>query len=95
MQFQSQASVLKSTHVPILPNVEDTTVIPDASSSFYESLLSWRELNLTSAFTAFGDEVDQLSKSMNLLLHNWKEVVDVWDKALQKGEVDSFEPLFE
>ncbi|KZO93884.1 hypothetical protein CALVIDRAFT_600365 [Calocera viscosa TUFC12733] len=94
-RFQSQASVLKHTHVPVLPSVEDTTVIPDASSSFYESLLSWRELNLTVSFTAFADEVDQLAKSMNLLLHNWQQVVEVWDHALRKAEVDALEPMFD
>ncbi|KZT58714.1 hypothetical protein CALCODRAFT_451310 [Calocera cornea HHB12733] len=94
-RFQSQAAVLKSTHIPVLPSVEDTTVIPDASSSFYESLFSWRELNLTSSFTAFADEVDQLTKSMNLLLHNWQQIVDVWVDAVGKAEVDALEPLFD
>ncbi|EJT96886.1 hypothetical protein DACRYDRAFT_119713 [Dacryopinax primogenitus] len=92
-KFRSQASLLKSTHVPILPSIEDTTTIDDASSSFHESLASWRELNLTLSFTEFADEIDPLTKSMNLLLHNWQQVIGIWINAFKKAELDALQAL--
>lgn len=67
----------------------------DNSSHFYESLNHWRELNLTHAFSQFTREVQPLSASMPLLLHNWQEVVKIWMAAVETADDEGLKPLLE
>ena len=67
----------------------------DNSSHFYESLQHWKELNLTHAFSQFTKEVEPLSASMPLLVHNWQEVVGVWMKSVESADDEGLKPLLE
>ena len=63
----------------------------DTDSHFHEALLHWQELNLAPAFLKFARDADPLSASMPLLLHNWKEIVELWFGALEESDDEADE----
>lgn len=67
----------------------------DNDSHFHESLLDWRELNLAPAFIRFAKQADGLSASMALLVHNWKEITDIWLEAVDSADDEALKPLLE
>lgn len=64
-------------------------------SLFHVSLIDWRELNLSPAFVRFAGKADGLSTSMAMLLHNWKEIVDLWLEAVDSADDEALKPLLE
>jgi len=58
-------------------------------------LQHWRQLNLAPVFLQFAQKVDLLSASMPLLLHNWKEIVDLWMGALKVADDEGSRALLE
>lgn len=60
-----------------------------------QSLEHWRELNLTLGFLNYANKVQALSASMPLLLHNWKEVVDLWLDAVEVADDEALKALLE
>ena len=67
----------------------------DTDSHFHEALLHWQELNLAPAFLKFARDVDSLSASMPLLLHNWKEIVELWFGALEESDDEGLRAILE
>lgn len=67
----------------------------DTDSHFREALLHWQELNLAPAFLKFARDADPLSASMPLLLHNWKEVVELWLGALEESDDEGLRAILE
>jgi len=55
----------------------------------------WRQLNLAPAFVRFAQIVDPLSASMPLLLHNWREIVDIWIGASESSDDEGLCALLE
>ncbi|KAG2115669.1 armadillo-type protein [Suillus cothurnatus] len=84
-KHQSYKKSLKEVH---LPSALDLTKfdhdISDNESHFYLALQQWRQLNLSPAFVQFANKVDSLSISMPILLHNWKEIIALWNSLLNK-----------
>jgi U3 small nucleolar RNA-associated protein 20 len=60
-----------------------------------EALDHWRQLNLAPSFIRFANKADSLSASMPLLLHNWKDVVDMWIEAFEVSDNEDLHPLLE
>ncbi|KZT18582.1 hypothetical protein NEOLEDRAFT_1246369 [Neolentinus lepideus HHB14362 ss-1] len=86
-KHQSYNASLKDVHLPsalALSNFDHE--IPAGSSHFREAIDNWRQLNLSPAFLAFANRVDGLSASMPLLLHHWREIVDLWTIALDESD---------
>ncbi|KAG1731833.1 armadillo-type protein [Suillus paluster] len=95
-KHQSYKKSLKEVH---LPSALDLTKfdhdIPDNESHFYLALQQWRQLNLSPAFIQFAKKVDPLSISMPLLLHNWKEIIDLWKGALDASDHEALKALLD
>jgi U3 small nucleolar RNA-associated protein 20 len=67
----------------------------DNESHFHEALNHWMQLNLAPSFIRFANKTDSLSASMPLLLHNWKEIVDLWIEAFEVADDEGLRPLLE
>ncbi|KAF9234004.1 hypothetical protein BU15DRAFT_29792, partial [Melanogaster broomeanus] len=95
-KYQSYAESLKEVH---LPSAFDLTKfdhdIADNESHFYVSLQQWKQLNLSSAFIQFAHRADPLSLSMPLLLHNWREIVRLWEAAIDAADDEALRALLE
>lgn len=79
----------------ILRTQHSLELAQDNESHFHEALLDWRELNLAPAFVRFANRVDGLSASMALLVHHWKEIIDIWLEAVDNGDDEALKPLLE
>jgi hypothetical protein len=77
----------------LLLTLPSLPLLQENQSSFNEALNHWRELNLTTTFINFAGQTNGISRSMALLLHHWKEVVDFWLAAMSKADDESFRPL--
>ncbi|KAG1788657.1 armadillo-type protein [Suillus plorans] len=95
-KHQSYKKSLKEVH---LPSALDLTKfdhdISDNESHFYLALQQWRQLNLSPAFIQFANKVDSLSISMPILLHNWKDIVDLWKSALDASDNEALIALLD
>ncbi|KAG2752966.1 hypothetical protein P692DRAFT_201706512, partial [Suillus brevipes Sb2] len=93
---QSYKKSLKEVH---LPSALDLTKfdhdISDNESHFYLALQQWRQLNLSPAFVQFANKVDSLSISMPILLHNWKDIIDLWKGALDASDNEALIALLD
>lgn len=69
--------------------------VQDNESHFYLALQQWRQLNLSPAFIQFANKVDSLSISMPILLHNWKDIIDLWKSALDASDNEALIALLE
>ncbi|TFK50804.1 hypothetical protein OE88DRAFT_1680621 [Heliocybe sulcata] len=86
-KHQSYNESLKDVHLPsALEQSKFDREIPDGSSHLHETIDHWRQLNLSPAFLSFANRVDGLSASMPLLLHHWKDIVDLWTTALDQSD---------
>ncbi|KAF9222298.1 hypothetical protein BS17DRAFT_735750 [Gyrodon lividus] len=95
-KHQSYAESLKDVHLP--PALELTKFdhdIADNQSHFYVSLQQWRQLNLSLAFIQFANKADPLSVSMPLLLHNWREIVELWEAAVDAADDEALRALLD
>ena len=70
-------------------------IIKDDESHFHEAIDDWRQLNLSPAFLRFANKADLLSLSMPLLLHNWREIVELWLSALEDADDEALKALLE
>ncbi|KAI0667028.1 hypothetical protein C8Q78DRAFT_412634 [Trametes maxima] len=95
-RHQSYKASLKEVHLPsALQQTKFDHEVADNDSHFHGALLQWQELNLAPAFLKFARDADPLSASMPLLLHNWKEVVELWLEALGKSDDEGLKALLD
>ena len=67
----------------------------DSSTSFFATALAqWKDLNLSSNFTAFYQEVEPFCSSLPQILHYHDKIVGTLLKYLDMSDVHSLEPLF-
>ena len=67
----------------------------DSSTSFFTTALAqWKDLNLSTNFTAFHQEVEPLCSSLPQILHHHDKIVGILLKYLEMSDVHSLEPLF-
>ncbi|KAG6382181.1 armadillo-type protein [Boletus reticuloceps] len=95
-KHQSYAESLKHVH---LPSALDLTKfdhdIADTESHFYVSLQQWKQLNLSPSFIRFAQRADPLSLSMPLLLHNWRDIVELWMAAVDAADDEGLRTLLD
>ncbi|EPQ55347.1 hypothetical protein GLOTRDRAFT_42472 [Gloeophyllum trabeum ATCC 11539] len=88
-KHQSYNETLKDVHLPsALNQAKFDNEIPDGSSHFHEALDHWRQLNLSPAFLVFANKADGLSASMPLLLHHWKDILNLWATAVEESDYE-------
>ena len=62
---------------------------------FHSSLDHWRQLNLSPSFLEFARKVDPLCLSMPLLVHNWREIVNLWIEVVNVADDEGLKALLE
>lgn len=72
-----------------------TIAFQDNDSHFHEALSHWKQLNLAPSFLEFARKTDGLSASMPLLLHNWRQIYDLWSDAFKSADDEGLRPLLE
>ncbi|KIY70650.1 hypothetical protein CYLTODRAFT_391770 [Cylindrobasidium torrendii FP15055 ss-10] len=95
-KYQSLASQLKDVHLPTaFEQSKKDHDFEDSECQFYDALTHWRQLNLSPSFTGFADQVESLSGSLPLLLHHWREVVDIWISSTKGSDDEGLNPLLD
>ncbi|KIP04980.1 hypothetical protein PHLGIDRAFT_25296 [Phlebiopsis gigantea 11061_1 CR5-6] len=95
-KHQSRKATLKQVHVTsALAREQLDQDIGEQDSHFHEALDQWRELNLAPKFLEFANKVDGLSASMALLVHHWKDVVELWLDAMDSTDEEGLKPLLD
>ncbi|KAI0628424.1 armadillo-type protein [Trametes polyzona] len=95
-KHQSYKETLKEVHLPsALKQTKFDHDLADNESHFHEALLHWQELNLAPAFLEFARNADPLAASMPLLLHNWREIVELWLAALEKSNDEGLKAILD
>lgn len=95
-KHQSYNQSLKQVHLPAAHNQKQLDdEIGDNESHFHETLDHWRQLNLAPSFIRFANKADPLSASMPLLLHNWKEIADLWIETFEVSDDEGLRPLLD
>ncbi|PIL29525.1 hypothetical protein GSI_08333 [Ganoderma sinense ZZ0214-1] len=95
-KHESYKDTLKGVHLPsALNQTKFDQELADTDSHFHEALLHWQELNLAPAFLKFARDADPLSASMPLLLHNWKEIVEIWFGALEESDDEGLRAILD
>jgi U3 small nucleolar RNA-associated protein 20 len=75
-----------------------STIVDDAEldaaySYFKDSLVEWRDLNTSEAFTTFARQVAPLCESLPQVLHHNDRILDLLVQYIEKGDTWSAEPL--
>jgi U3 small nucleolar RNA-associated protein 20 len=75
-----------------------STIVDDAEldaafSYFKDSLVEWRDLNTSEAFTTFARQVAPLCESLPQVLHHNDRILELLVQYLEKGDAWSAEPL--
>ncbi|KAK0200950.1 hypothetical protein DFS33DRAFT_1090914 [Desarmillaria ectypa] len=95
-KYQSYSRSLKDVHLPsALEQSKKDHDFEDSESHFRDALSHWRQLNLSPSFIAFANKASSLSASLPLLLHNWREVVELWISALKNSDDEGFKALLD
>ncbi|KAL0955556.1 hypothetical protein HGRIS_001795 [Hohenbuehelia grisea] len=95
-KHQSYNAALKEVHLPSALNKPDIQHdIDDNESQFHHALEHWKQLNLAPSFLRYAQRVGPLSASMPLLLHSWREVVDLWMDALKESDDEGLRALLD
>ena len=96
MQHQSYNQQLKGVHLPSAFNQKTYDEdIGDNASHFHEALDHWRQLNLSPGFIQFANQADPMSLSMPLLLHNWRDIIEIWVTAMEGSDDEGLKALLE
>ncbi|KAI0045527.1 hypothetical protein FA95DRAFT_1561038 [Auriscalpium vulgare] len=95
-KHQSYQASLKDVHLPsALVQSKYDHDIADNQSHFHEAIDQWRQLNLSPAFVKFAGQADGLSASLPLLLLHWRDVVDLWQQALDDADDEALRALLD
>ncbi|PPQ84329.1 hypothetical protein CVT26_011486, partial [Gymnopilus dilepis] len=95
-KHQSYNQSLKDVHLPSAfaqTHLKDD--VSDNDSHFHTALEHWRQLNLSPSFIAFANKAEPLSASLPLLLHNWREVYELWVDAFKASDDEGLRALLE
>ncbi|THG95629.1 hypothetical protein EW026_g6070 [Hermanssonia centrifuga] len=93
-KHQSYKKSLKEVHlIPALAQTQIDQDIGDNDSHFRQALDQWRELNLSPAFLQFANKADSLSASMPLLVHHWRDIIELWIQAIDNADDEALKAL--
>ncbi|KAJ3843214.1 hypothetical protein F5878DRAFT_721627 [Lentinula raphanica] len=96
-KYKSYNAELKDVHLPsaLSAHSKPDDEIEDTQSHFYEALLHWQQLNLSPSFIKFSQKSAPLSSTLPLLLHNWREVLDLWLEAQAASNDEGLKALLD
>ncbi|KDR69878.1 hypothetical protein GALMADRAFT_255731 [Galerina marginata CBS 339.88] len=95
-KHQSYSQSLKEVHLPsAFKQSHLDHEVADNDSHFHEALEHWRQLNLAPSFLQFANKTTGLSASMPLLLHNWREIYDLWLEAFKSADDEGLRALLD
>ncbi|KAF8901183.1 armadillo-type protein, partial [Gymnopilus junonius] len=95
-KHQSYNQSLKQVHLPsAFKQSHLAHDVADNESHFHEALDHWRQLNLAPSFLSFAHKADGLSASMPLLLHNWRDIYDLWLEAFHAADDEGLRALLD
>ncbi|KIK59621.1 hypothetical protein GYMLUDRAFT_673813 [Collybiopsis luxurians FD-317 M1] len=96
-KFKSYNAELKDVHLPSALSAHSKVdeELEDTQSHFYEALLHWQQLNLSPSFIKFSQKSASLSSTLPLLLHNWRQVVDLWLEAQTASDDEGLKALLD
>ncbi|KAF6761034.1 hypothetical protein DFP72DRAFT_1002832 [Ephemerocybe angulata] len=95
-RHQSYNQQLKDVHLPsTFQQTQYDQDIGDNDSHFHEALDHWRQLNLSPGFIQFVNQADSMSASMPLLLHNWREIIEIWITAMESSDDEGLRALLD
>ncbi|KAJ2918304.1 hypothetical protein MD484_g2111, partial [Candolleomyces efflorescens] len=95
-KHQSYTQQLKEVHLPsTFRQTQYEDDIGDNESHFHEALDHWRQLNLSPGFIHFANKVDSMSASMPLLLHNWRDIIELWITAMEGSDDEGLRALLD
>ncbi|KAI0090560.1 armadillo-type protein [Irpex rosettiformis] len=95
-KHQSYKETLKQVHlIPAIAQTQAEYDLSDTDSHFHTALQDWRELSLAPPFVRFANKADGLSASIALLVHHWKEIIDLWLEAVESADDEALKPLLD
>ncbi|TFK26306.1 U3 snoRNP protein Utp20 [Coprinopsis marcescibilis] len=95
-RHQSYKQQIKDVHLPsAFKQLEHEADIADNDSHFHQALDRWRQLNLAPSFLQFASKADQLSASMPLLLHHWRDIMALWVEAMEGSDDEGLRALLD
>ncbi|KAG6860769.1 hypothetical protein C0995_007801 [Termitomyces sp. Mi166 len=95
-KHQSYNEAIKEVHLaPAHHQPQLEHEISDNDSHFHLALDHWRQLSLAPSFIKFANKTDGLSASMPLLLHNWKDIYDMWIEAFEVADDEGLRALLD
>ncbi|KAF6761032.1 U3 snoRNP protein Utp20 [Ephemerocybe angulata] len=95
-RHQSYNQQLKGVHLPsTFQQTQYDQDIGENGSHFHEALDHWRQLNLSPGFIQFVNQADSMSASMPLLLHNWREIIEIWITAMESSDDEGLRALLD
>ncbi|KAF9258369.1 hypothetical protein L218DRAFT_1080452 [Marasmius fiardii PR-910] len=96
-KYKSYQDELKDVHLPSALQTQSKVdqELDDSQSHFHESLIHWQQLNLSPSYLTFAKKAAPISASLPLLLHNWKDVVELWLEALSSSNDEGLKALLD
>lgn len=95
-RFISFTERISKLRIDVVHKIEKRSDIPDESDTFFnQSLSKWRELNCCLDFQEFYKGVSPLVKSLSLLVHHQKSVIDILQKYMKKKDTLALEALLQ
>ncbi|KAI9465208.1 armadillo-type protein [Lactarius psammicola] len=95
-KHRSYQATLKDVHLPSsLTRSEFDSDIGDDGSHFFGAIEHWRQLNLSPAFVRFAADAANISASMPLLVHHWKDIIQLWLSALDSADDEALVALLD
>ena len=79
----------------ISSKASDQSPLQNDGSHFFGAIEHWRQLNLSPAFVRFAADVSDISASMPLLIHHWKDIIQLWLSVLDNADDEALVALLE
>lgn len=86
---------LKVSEARVWRNDRFNHCFQDEPCLFRAALLHWRELNLSEDFVSFSRKALPLSESLPLLVHSWREVLELWMDHADRSDDEALRALLE
>ncbi|KLO12558.1 hypothetical protein SCHPADRAFT_853762 [Schizopora paradoxa] len=95
-KHQTYNQQLKDVHLaPALSRANAEELSEEDGSLFHARLSHWTQLNLSPTFLAFSKNVFPLAQSLPLLVHHWKEVLEIWLGHIETADDEARKALFD
>ncbi|CAG8834686.1 12806_t:CDS:2, partial [Racocetra persica] len=94
-KYQSFNALVENLKIDITPSAAKEQEPEGFGSFFYESLESWKELNLSAHFRIFVREVSVYCQSLPQIIYHKEKIIQILEKHLQVEDSLALEPLLD